>query len=217
MLTTLKTALKMLFAPVIFRHYPIGLKEPRFHLWLDALRDTQGVEGSVVEVGIAAGGTSAFSRNYLRYVGDPRPYLCIDTFGGFVDEQFDNDVSLGGTATNRNLFRANSMGLVRKVLKLHGASDIQLLKADICRAKPSDMPAAISACLLDVDLASPIYSGLKLIWPLLSPGGVILVDDCLDGNDWKALDGVKQFSQESGIPFRLVHGGAIFTKPATAQ
>jgi len=212
MITYLKIAIKIALAPILYRHFPIGLRPARLHLWLDSLRDTRGVPGTIMEVGVAVGGTAAFCWNYLRYVGDDRQYVCVDTFGGFVAEQFEKDVELGNSWDRANIFRANSEGLVRKILDMHGATDVGIVKADISKMPMSQMPAAVSACLLDVDLAVPIYDGLKLLWPCLSSGGVILVDDCTETSGWQALKGVQKFSAETGIEYQLMTGMAIFKK-----
>ena len=207
----LKTAIKKTLAPILYRHYPIGLSPARFHLWLDCLRKTNGVDGTVMEIGVSAGGTAAFSRNYLRELGDDRPYLCVDTFSGFVKEQFDKDVSLGNTKRSMRSFSANSIDLVRRVLDLHQATDVRLVKADISKMPLSEMPASVSACLLDVDLAVPVYDGLKLVWPRLARGGIIMVDDCQEGDGWQALVGVRQFAAEFGVQPQLQHGAALLS------
>jgi hypothetical protein len=59
---------------------------------------------------------------------------------------------------------------------MHGAEDVKLIQADISKIDKARFPTSISACLLDVDLAVPIYDGLTLIWPRLETGGVIVVE-----------------------------------------
>src|ERR1700733_6244877 len=80
---TIRRNMKMLLAPLLYRNYPIGLECSRLYLWLDALYMTRNLSGAVVEVGVAAGGTSAFSCNFLRQIASERKYVCVDTFDGF--------------------------------------------------------------------------------------------------------------------------------------
>jgi hypothetical protein len=207
---------KTFLAPLLYRHYPIRLQPERLYFWLDSLKSTQQLSGVVVEVGVANGGTAAFARNFLRRTGSMREYLCIDTFDGFVRDQFEEDVKLGNSWKNFHAFSANSMSLVRQVLNRHGATDVKLLKSDISKMQPDQLPAKISACLLDVDLAVPIYDGLKLIWPLLEDGGIIVVDDCDEDNqnEWQALNGYVRFCEENNLDQNFFFGVGYIRKSA---
>jgi hypothetical protein len=97
------------------------------------------------------------------------------------------------------MFSANSVGLARRVLRLHGIQDVELIKADIC-AYPSSTLPRISVCLLDVDLSKPTYEGLRRVWPKVEDGGVVLVDDCSPESSWKARHGYAKFMNEIGRP-----------------
>ena len=204
----------MMLAPLVYRNYPIGLREPRFYLWMDALYKTRHLSGPVVEVGVAAGGTSAFSFNFLRQIDSKRDYIGLDTFGGFSEEQFAEDVRLGNDWKNFSLFSANSPSLVRKVLKMHGAENVKLIQGDISKIDKARLPTNISACLLDVDLAIPIYDGLALIWPLLETGGIIVVDDCFEDHtrSWQALIGYRKFCQEMALDQHFFCGAGYLVK-----
>ena len=205
---------KSLLAPLIYRHYPIWLQPPRLYFWLDALYKTRNLSGAVVEIGVAGGGTSALSFNFLRQIASQREYIGVDTFSGFTEEQFTADVERGNDPQKFSAFSANSMGIVKKVLKIHGAQEVKLIQGDISKVDASAMPDRISACLLDVDLFVPIYDGLKLVWPLLEDGGVIVVDDCYENNksDWQALAGYRKFCGEMGLDEHFFCGVAYLVK-----
>ena len=72
------------------------------------------------------------------------------------------------------------------------ASDIKTF--DLASAAPK-----ISMCLLDVDLYQPVKVGLAKVLPLLSPGGVVVVDDMIEST---TFDGARQayrdFARETG-------------------
>jgi hypothetical protein len=213
--SSIKLNLKMMLAPLLYRYYPIGLQPPRFYLWMDALYKTKDLLGPVVEVGIAAGGTSAFSFNFLRQIDSRRDYICVDTFDGFPEEQFAEDVRLGNDPKKFTMFSANSQDLVRKILNMHGAGDVKLIQGDISKIDKARFPTSISACLLDVDLAVPIYDGLTLIWPRLETGGVIVVDDCYESSgtgDWQALIGYRRFCQQMKLDQKFFCGAAYLVK-----
>lgn len=211
--------MKMTLAPLLYRNYPIGLQPPRLYLWMDALYKTRHLSSPIVEVGVAAGGTSAFSFKFLRQIDSRRDYICVDTFNGFTKEQFAEDVRLGNEWKKFSMFSANSQSLVRKVLKMHGAGDVKLIQGDISKIDKAKFPKSISACLLDVDLAVPIYDGLSLVWPLLETGGVIVVDDCYESRGpggWQALTGYRKFCQEMELDQHFFYGAAFLVKGSAA-
>ncbi len=183
-----KRLAKTLLRPLLYRYPPIELQPERLQLWLRTLIETSAVEGDVVEIGCSLGGTAAFSWRMLRNLGIAKRYVCVDTFAGFVPAQFDDDVDRGNREANRWLFADNSRELVRAILDQHDAKDVALIQGDIVKIPESNLPPRISAALLDVDLAVPIYEGLRKLYPRLSPGGVIAIDDCPE-NDWQARQG----------------------------
>ncbi len=61
------------------------------------------------------------------------------------------------------------------------------------------MPGPIAFAHLDVDLYKPTLHSLECIWPKLSPGGIILLDDYCDAklyNNQNAFPSVKRASDE---------------------
>jgi hypothetical protein len=43
----------------------------------------------------------------------------------------------------------------------------------------------------------------------MSPGGVILVDDCAEGSSWKARVGYDRFCRDEGLQTRYLYGMGI--------
>jgi O-methyltransferase len=212
--TILMTNLKLLLAPLIYRNYPINLESPRLYFWLDTLYKTRHLSGAVLEIGVHHGGTSAISFNFLRQIASRREYIGIDTFSGFRKEQFAADAELGNDWRNFQFFTTNSPKLARKVLSLHDAQGVKLLQGDVSDMDRASIPDRISACLVDVDLAVPVYDGLRLVWPHMENGGVIVVDDCLENNegDWQAIIGYRRFCKEAGLDEHFFCGVGFLVK-----
>lgn len=216
--TKLKTLLKVAGVPLIYRSPPFNLAPERLATYLSALLERTHVRGDVAEVGCHLGGTAAIAGRMLARLQWPGTYICYDTFGGFVGEQFDFDVQLGTPAAHRELFMANSAKLVRKILDYHGAHDVQLVKGDITKLPERDLSASYSVVLLDIDLSEPTYLALQRFWPRLASGGIILVDDCPERNSWKARAGYTRFCDEAGIEPQYRYGMGILEKgPAPAS
>lgn len=203
-----KYALKSL----LYSNPPIGLQPERLMTWLQTLAATMSVDGVVLEIGCNLGGTAAVSAGLLRRLGCTKAYICVDTFSGFVKEQFEKDVALGNSRVNRHVFSCNSKALARWVLDRHGASSVQLVEGDVCELAAGTIPSPVAACLIDVDLAEPVKAALEKIYPLLSPGGIILVDDCPQEYTWQARRGYELFMQHQGLQTKYERGMGIVVK-----
>lgn len=212
LLNSAKSALKFAAVPLIYRYPPFGLQPERLATYLSGLLARADLPGDVAEIGCNLGGTSAIAYRMLRRVGWKGRYICYDTFGGFVPEQFDADVQLGTQNFRRNWFAANSKNLVRKILSYHDASGVELIQGDITKVTDSELSKAYSAVLLDIDLSEPTYDALKRFWPRMLSGGIIYVDDCPEDYDWKARAGYARFCAEIGVEEKYQYGFGVLEK-----
>lgn len=198
---------------ILYRHPPIGMQPERLFRWLQALDETRKVPGAVLEIGCSVGGTAAFSWRFLHRTGTPRRYVCIDTFSGFVPEQFEADLALGNDPAHRHMFDGNSKNLARWVLRHHGAPEVELIEGDILTLDPARIPSPIAAALVDVDLAEPVRVALERVWPRLAPGGVILVDDCAEDEAWQAREGLSAFCAAHDLAVSVTNGMGVIRAP----
>lgn len=172
-------ALLRRYAPRLLYPTPRSSLQPeRLYAYLDALWQRRDLEGAIVEVGCWLGGTSALAWKMLTRTGYQHRYVAIDTFKGFVPEQFAHDERLGTPRSNRAIYNGSSPRLVRTLLDSWGAAGVELMQADIASLSNTRLPESIAVCLIDVDLEIPVFEGLRRIFPRLEPGGIILVDDC---------------------------------------
>lgn len=211
----LKLLIKKSFSSFLYKYKPIGLSAGKLYNYLDALKKTNHLNGAVVEIGCNLCGTSALGAEMLRKLKSSRTYYAIDTFGGFVKEQFEFDKQFNSRLGKEYAFSSNSIGLARKILKLHNASEVKLIQSDIVKFDINQLSENISMALLDVDLYQPIKSALQKIYPRLETDGIILVDDCGNSdkdNSWKAGLALKEFAEEQGIQFRMEFGMGIIQK-----
>lgn len=201
-------ALLRRYSPRLLHPQPTSSLQPeRLYLYLDALWKRRNLDGAIVEVGCWLAGTSAIASKMLTRTGHPHRYLAIDTFEGFVAEQFAHDEKLGTPPDDRSMFDANSLEMVRRLLDHWDASDVELLKADIASLPADRLPGQIMVCLIDVDLEIPVYEALGRIVPRLVPGGIALVDDCPDETTWPgARAGYRRFMAEMGGEERYLLG-----------
>lgn len=208
-LQRLALGIKHLARPVLYRFPPVALEPERQLLWLSTLLATVGAPGGVVEVGCAAGGTTALSCRMLRRLGDQRDYTCIDTFQGFDGEQFAIDRSAGTPGSHRHAFTVSSKRLVERTLRGLGVEGVRLEQGNVSDIADDAFPRQISAGLIDVDLSVPTFDALDRMHPRLAPRGVILVDDCDAGSSWRARTGYLEFVAKVGLAPRFVAGMGI--------
>jgi O-methyltransferase len=208
-----KRAIKRVAATKLYPRPVTALAPERLYAYMDALWRARELDGAVVEVGTWLGGTAALSYRMLRHTGYEKRYVCIDTFGGFVQEHFDRDVEHGTAADRGNDFAANSKELVSRLLAHWGTPEIELVQGDITTIDDALLPEKVAVSLVDVDLDVPVYEGLRRIYPRLLEGGTILVDDCSESEDWRGPRiAYQRFVSEHELPERYFMGMGVLEK-----
>lgn len=208
----LKRMARHALSSILYRYPPFALAPERLYLLLHYLIETKDVPGAVVEVGCNLGGTTVIAKRMLDRLGIAKPYVCIDTFDGFVAEQFGTDVALGTPLSDQQRFSGNSRDLVAKILRQHQCADVELIQGDIVTLDGEALPAECSLALIDVDLTEPTYVALQRLWPRIARGGAILVDDCPPESSWKARQAYERFCAESGLQQQIRFGMGIIAR-----
>lgn len=187
-----------------------SLQIERKYALLRTLDETREVPGAILEVGSYLSGTAAMANAFLRRTGTPRRYVCVDTFDGFLPEHFERDLEHGTPAEDEALFDAHDKAMVTKLLNRWGEPDIELVQGDICTMPDAALPSPVAVCLVDVDLEIPIYDGLRRVVPLVSRGGVVLVDDCPELTSWAgARVGYRRYCADSGVREEYMNGFGV--------
>ena len=216
MLANLRVAAKKLFAPILYRYPPIGIQPAQLGIYIHEILMRRDIPGDIAEVGCSAGGTACLAAQVVSRFCPGKRYICFDTFSGFVAAQAQTDVTLGTPLSALARYSDNSAALVRKILDMHGRHEVELVEGDIATVDEAVLSQAYAVVLLDVDLSEPTYEALKRFYPRLSPGGVILIDDCVDEPEqrWRARQGFERFCAEQGLPVRMNFDFGMIEKPA---
>ena len=200
-----------------------NLMLPEYRYWVDPgtlsamvelIAATRGSDAAVVEIGVGRGFTSVFLLEHLRTTGDPRSLVFVDTFSGFTEESIDYE--LGKRDKSRSDLTDYSYGSAKVFefgLTRLGYRRYRIIAAD-CTKMDWGPIGPIGALLLDIDLYQPTRKTLELVWPLVVPGGGIIVDDCIEPH-WAdgALQAYTEFIEARGLPFRRVGGrGGLLVK-----
>lgn len=166
------------------------------------------VPGDVLELGCNAGYTSVWLAQIIQDFAPGRPLHLFDSFEGLPGRgKYDAYLKEGDCQASMNEVKANFAAWALPDPDIHPGWFDQTL--------PMSCPERISFAYLDGDFYESIKTSLEYVYPRLSPGGVILVDDyCdLDANPraWDGLPGVKRACDDYigiGAPALEVMGGA---------
>jgi hypothetical protein len=206
--------------PEFWTHYerckPFTMtRTERIHALYEAVRYVvaRGVPGDIVECGVWKGGSSMLCAGVLAgRPDDGRRIYLYDTFAG-MPEPGEKDVSHRGVS-GRDLWRRHHRGTVtdwayapieevRRNLISTGISEdrLVLVEGKVEDTLPRFAPSKIALLRLDTDLYSSTYHEMVHLFPRLSKGGVLIIDDY---GAWKgAREAVDRFLSENNLQLLL--------------
>jgi O-methyltransferase len=203
----------------LFPRYQYAFTPRQLGVLVRLLDEARSIPGDVVEVGCFVGATTVFLDRHLHAVADPRRYLAIDTFAGFTAEDVAHEEGARGKALDavqrECLFGMNDQRWFDYTMRLNGFGNVTSLKGDIKAIGLAQHTTGVAFALLDVDLYQPTRAALAQVWPLLAPGGVVVIDDCRDDHVFDgAAQAWREFTAAHGLPVERVEDKlAILRKP----
>ena len=148
--------------------------------------------------------------------GVDKVYYAIDTFSGFVDRHVNFELDARAKPPSlRGWFSSNKKKWFDTAIAVSEAGPVVSIETD---ATQFDFNAIgpIAFALLDIDLYLPTIDVLPKLYERLSPGGLIVVDDCAPDTMWDgALQAYREFVAAKDLPFdiRLRKLGIIRREP----
>lgn len=194
-------------------HTMVGLKRIR-HVreCLDVVLE-EHIPGDFIETGVWRGGVCIFARGYLKARGvDDRRVWVADSFQGIPQ------VGLDGPAVDRELalHEANdvlgvSLETVQENFARYGLLDdgVSFLPGWFKDTLPDSPIDRLAIMRLDGDLYSSTMDSLDNLYPKLSAGGFVIIDDYSIG---ACRDAVRDFRDAHGIddPIMTVDQCAVY-------
>lgn len=169
------------------------------------------VPGDLVELGVYRGD---FAREMNRLFPERKLYL-FDTFEGFKQQDIAAEENLGKRGAKPGDFADTSIELVREKLDYpeqaifcpgHFPESMQTVSEELTE---------IALVSLDPDLYEPTLQGLRIFYPRLQPGGMILIHDYNSMQFPGVHRAVREFCEEEGVyvvPLMDLHGTAILMR-----
>ncbi len=148
------------------------------------------VAGDIVEMGCYIGTTTLFLQRLLLAYKSDKQLHAYDSFEGLPPKTAE-DASPAGEQFKEGELYAQRNEFVRH-FRQAGLSLPVMHKAWFSSLTGADMPQTIAFAFLDGDFYNSIHDSFKLVWPRLSDGAVIIVDDYQS----EALPGAKRAVDE---------------------
>jgi O-methyltransferase len=132
--------------------------------------------GVIVEAGCYRGGGTAKLSWLAALTG--RRLVLFDSFRGIPPNAEDHDRDIYGTPTQfPERAYTGSLEMVKRSVELYGRPEVcQFIEGWFEETMPA-FSEPIAAAYIDVDLAMSTRTCLKYLYPLLSPGGVLMSQD----------------------------------------
>lgn len=134
-------------------------------------------EGAIVEFGCYVGTTSLYVQRLLDIYGQ-REFHVYDSFAGLPDKSAQ-DLSPAGEQFKTGELLAPKKEFIMNFKKA-GLRLPRIHKGWFSEMTSDDIPDNIVFAFLDGDYYASIKDPLKLIWPKLAPGAVVIVDDYMN-------------------------------------
>ena len=185
----------------------------------------RGIPGDFVECGVWKGGSAMLmARTLLHHGAAGRGLFLYDTYEG-MPPPTGKDIDVYGKAAADLMGRwpreANTIWAyvpleeVRRNLASAGypAADIRYVPGRVEETIPGTVPERIALLRLDTDFYESTLHTLKHLYPRLSPGGIMIVDDC---GHWQGAKAAvdEYFGRDGGELFlnRISHSGRLVVK-----
>ena len=187
------------------------------------------IAGDFVETGVWRGGSSIVAK-YV--IGNSKAFFLYDTYDGMTEpSEFDYRIGEGSAEKTKQKWKdlqtdsgnewvAASLKEVENNFKTFNLLDstVKLIKGDVRLTLESseNLPKVISILRIDTDFYDSTLVSLRKLWPLLSSGGVLILDDYAHWDG--ARRAVDEFFIESGLSTLLTvpiagGGGRVVLKP----
>jgi O-methyltransferase len=135
-----------------------------------------GTPGAIVEFGCYVGTTSLFIRRLLNEQGEAaRPFHVYDSFEG-LPPKVPADASAAGADFQAGKLSVSKKEFLRQFQNTHLEAPV-VHKGWFNQLGPQDVPAEIAFAFLDGDFYDSILDSLRLVWPRLQRGAILLIDD----------------------------------------
>lgn len=160
----------------------------------------RGVPGDLIETGVWRGGACIFMRGILKaYHVTDRSVWVADSFAGLPPPDGDRYAADRGDRHHEHKELAISIEKVKSHFEAYGLLDAQVrfLKGWFKDTLPGAPISRLAVARLDGDMYESTMDAITVLYPKLSPGGYIIIDDF--GAVTGCRKAVEDYRREHGI------------------
>jgi len=171
---------------------------------LDFIKNTENLEGDILELGVYKGGSTIMIARFLKKLGSKKKIYACDSFAGLpYDDKFSY------TKNAKGMFSDSSANIVKKKFKKFNVDEgivmIEGLFEDTLYKKLAD--EKFSFVFVDCDLYDATKFSLDFVFPRLAKGGIVLFDEydrfLKDSYEWGETRAVDEFCEANNIKVNL--------------
>ncbi len=217
------------YAPIIERVKPFTMTScERIANVIDAVRHVsqRGIPGAIVECGVWRGGSMMAAALALLEAADERDIFLFDTFAGMTapaEQDFDHRGDMAED-TYLELLVGDESGWCRAGLEDvtanlkstgYPAQKCHFIEGDVLKTIPGAAPGEIAVLRLDTDWYASTRHEMAHLYPRLTPGGILIVDDYGHWNGCRqAID--ESFGGAPPVMFPIDYCGRAMVKQPPA-
>jgi len=140
------------------------------------LAATRHLAGSYLEVGTYFGSSACVALAFMEEIRLQREAYFIDTFSGFDYPEAHESPDWTWAGSHRCDGEAKVR--LRLEARVNKPDIVHVIQANILHPGAlSQVKAPIAVANIDVDLKEAVDASVRAVWPLLAPGGVMIVED----------------------------------------
>jgi len=172
-----------------------------------------GVEGDIVELGCFEGTSALFFGRLLKGIHSDKKMWLYDSFEGLPEKSSEDDSAMGAQFKQGEL-KASKAVLAKNFVKA-GLKIPEIKRAWFYELDPIDLPEAISFAFLDGDFYESILDSLKLVWPKMTHGSTLIIDDYQNTALPGAAQAVNEFFADKNVQIIATKTLAIIKQQAS--
>jgi len=168
-----------------FYHLTMNLdRVSKYVIHYEAMKMVQNIPGAVIECGVFKGTSFARFSLFRELFGNfnSKKLIAFDVFSDdFPDTKFEEDKKIREDWINTAGGSSISADQLSMVLDRNEIKNYQLIEGDVLNTIPQyvnkNKGLKISLLNIDIDFVEPTYCALENLYPLVMPGGIVLLDN----------------------------------------
>ena len=134
---------------------------------LQCIKETERLEGDIIELGSYKGGNAIMIAEFLKQIGSKKKVYACDTFSGIPEDSNVKDIADMGYFSDTNL------DAVKKKLKKYDAFNVKLVIGDFRNTLPNLDKEKFSLVFIDCNIFSSAKLAINFSYPRLVKDGVL--------------------------------------------